>query len=171
MPASRSNAGFDALIWDEDAKRHWPVDFTVGETHGIHAAGLLRAVEHLGWTSERGWSKPASAAPPDRTIKYLWIVPADQFDRGWRKAQALKVTTSASPVVDSMLALLRAHVKQYVLRVPPALDISRLDEALEAAGVRSVSELAPAHPAPGANAARAGAGPSLATSPVPRESS
>lgn len=133
VPRDRNEAGLDALLWDEHAAHHWPLDCTVSASHGLHAQGLAHAVKALGWTPEGGWPRKTGPGNQNRAprIKYYWAVPEDRFNRGWSEPQHPKKGTDGSLLARATFE----RVHQYALSIPPAQTIARVAKVCEQEGV------------------------------------
>ena len=141
VPRNRNNAGLDALMWDEAASHHMPVDVTVAERHGVHAGGLAKAVSALGWTKEGGWPKksPASKAKGPHEIKYYWFVPEAQFKQGWVTAQPAKTGSDGSELARAAMS----RVTQFVVCVPFNSSMQRVVNECRAQGVVMPTQMLP----------------------------
>jgi len=156
VPRNRNNAGLDALMWDEAAGHHVPLDATVADRHGVHAGGLAKAVSALGWTPAGGWppKTPAGNATGLREIKYYWFVPQDQFEQGWVTAQPVKVGSDDSELAREVMS----HVKQFVVCVPSSDSLQRVADECRAQGVAMPTEMLPRRGAQSRSAAPRGGG-------------
>lgn len=125
VPAQKTNEAVDALLWRPDTERHVPVNFTVSPAHGIklsaQGSGLLGTARALGWTPEQGWPRRPNTqrAGRDLKIKFFFIVPQEEFEKGRTSDQKLKDTTDSSLAAD--ISTLRSvqsadkHISQYVM--------------------------------------------------------
>lgn len=138
VPRVRNEAGLDALIWDADARHHWPLDCTVSEQHGVHAQGVSDAVRAMGWDPEKGWPDHG-AKKGDQHIKYFWVLPEDRFKQWW-SPQAAKDGSDSSPEAKKAFEKLW----QYALCVTAAVSTKQVAETLKEQGVQMPEGLLPA---------------------------
>jgi hypothetical protein len=138
VPANRSNAGLDGLVWVPTLNHHALVDATISKRHGLHQTGAFNAVMALGWTITGGWpvdsievGSTGSGSPADSvhkkqrrnmSIQYYWAVPEGSFYEGWVTWQAAK-KGSEEAVIDR-------HLVQYAICIPSRLVVGVAKAAL-----------------------------------------
>lgn len=132
-PRVRNQAGLDTLAWITSDKHHAVLDTTVSRRHGVHVEGVSAAVRALGWTPSAGWKVTGSPVP--NTIKYLWILPEDRYDR-WGH-QSPKPGSTATPEAQEVWA----HMVQYAVCVTSQVKMQQVAKVLEQQGVQLPNEL------------------------------